>query len=192
MSLKNILEQNVAITIENVVATTSLDQNINIKKIIKPFHAKYNPDIFPGAIIRLYNPRAVMLVFKSGSIVCTGTKSEEMANKAIERFVSELNNTTMSQNVNFQNIKIVNMVASCNLNCKIHLEQAARILPRSLYEPDQFPGIIHRLSYPKTVALIFASGKLVCVGAKSTKEVYDSANTIHMQLEQMGLLISKD
>jgi len=187
----NILKQRIEINIENVVATTSLDQNINIKKIVKSFHAKYNPDKFPGAIIRLDDPRAVMLVFKSGSIVCTGTKSEEMVNKSIERFVSELNNT-ISKNTRFQNIRIANMVASCNFNCKIHLEQAARMLPRSMYEPEQFPRIIHRLSYPKTVSLIFASGKIVCVGAKSTREVYDSANTVYMQLEQMGLLMSQD
>ena len=189
MSLASILEKKVEINIENVVATTSLNQTINIKNMAKRLDAKYNPDKFPGAIVRLEHPRAVLIVFKSGSIVCTGTKSEEMAKKAISKFTSDLNHTTKMQNVTLQGIKVENIVASCNLRNRIHLEQAARILPRSMYEPEQFPGIIHRVCHPKTVLLLFASGRLVCTGAKSVQEVNGSVNTIHMELEQMGLIM---
>ncbi len=189
MSLKNMTRQNVEISIENVVATTSLNQNINIKSIVQKFSAKYNPDKFPGAVIRLTDPRSVILIFKSGSIVCTGTKSEKMAEKAIQEFVSELNHITKLENATFQELKIENIVASCNLKNKIHLEQAARTLPRSLYEPEQFPGIIHRACHPKTVILLFASGRLVCVGAKSTQDVNNSVNAIHMELEKMDLIV---
>lgn len=187
---ENILKQKIEINIENVVATTVLDQSINLKKVVRVFDVKYDPGKFPGAVIRLDHPRCVMLVFKSGSLVCTGTKSEEMAKKAVCKFISELNSIDTTKKAHFQNIKIVNMVASCDMNCRIHLEKTARILPRSLYEPDQFPAIIHRLRYPKTVALIFTSGKLVCTGSKSTQEVHNSANTVRMQLEQMGLTAS--
>lgn len=189
MSLTSILEKKVEINIENVVATTSLNQTINIKNMAKRLDAKYNPDKFPGAIVRLEHPRAVLIVFKSGSIVCTGTKSEEMAKKAISKFTSDLSHTTKMQNVTLQGIKVENIVASCNLRNRIHLEQAARILPRSMYEPEQFPGIIHRVCHPKTVLLLFASGRLVCTGAKSVQEVNGSVNTIHMELEQMGLIM---
>ena len=189
MSLKNILEKKVEINIENVVATTSLNKTINIKSVAKRLDAKYNPDKFPGAIVRLEHPKAVLIVFKSGSIVCTGTKSEEMTKKAICKFASDLSHITKLQNVKLQAIKVENIVASCNLRNKIHLEDAARILPRSLYEPEQFPGIIHRVCHPKTVLLLFASGRLVCTGAKSTQEVNDSVNAIHMELEQMDLIM---
>ena len=63
-------------------------------------------------------------------------------------------------------ITVQNIVAAINLGGKIHLEKAARTLPRSMYEPEQFPGLIHRMLDPKTVILLFASGKLVCTGAK--------------------------
>lgn len=191
MSLKNILEKKVEINIENVVATTSLNKTINIKSVAKRLDAKYNPDKFPGAIVRLEHPKAVLIVFKSGSIVCTGTKSEEMAKKAICKFASDLSCITKLQNVKLQAIKVENVVASCNLRNKIHLEDAARILPRSLYEPEQFPGIIHRVCHPKTVLLLFASGRLVCTGAKSIHEVNSSVNAIHMELEQMGLIMNE-
>jgi hypothetical protein len=41
-----------------------------------------------------------------------------------------------------------------------------------MYEPEQFPGLIHRMDDPKVVILLFASGKLVCTGAKKETEVH--------------------
>ena len=70
----------------------------------------------------------------------------------------------------------------------MNLEQAARTLPRSMYEPEQFPGLIHRMLDPKTVILIFASGKLVCVGARKEDEIHRSVNQIHNELEQKNLM----
>ncbi len=80
------------------------------------------------------------------------------------------------------------MVSAVNLGGRIHLEQAARILPRSMYEPEQFPGLVHRLIDPKTVILIFASGRLVCTGGKSTSEVFRSIHSIHTTLEEKDLI----
>ena len=40
-------------------------------------------------------------------------------------------------------------------------------------KPEEFPGLIYRMTEPKVVILMFASGKLVCTGAKTEKEVYE-------------------
>jgi transcription initiation factor TFIID TATA-box-binding protein len=42
---------------------------------------------------------------------------------------------------------------------------------------------------PKTVILLFASGKLVCVGAKNEKDVYRSVNNLHSRLEELDLML---
>ena len=86
-------------------------------------------------------------------------------------------------------IEIQNIVASANLGGKVHLEEAARTLPKSMYEPEQFPGLIHRMPDPKTVILLFASGKLVCTGAKKEADVYRSVNNLHVMLEEKGLMV---
>ena len=39
------------------------------------------------------------------------------------------------------------------------------------YEPEQFPGLIYRLDYPKVVCLIFGSGKMVITGARHKDEI---------------------
>ena len=72
---------------------------------------------------------------------------------------------------------------------KIDLEEAARKLPKSMYEPEQFPGLIHRMPDPKTVILLFASGKLVCTGAKKEAEVYRAVNNLHVMLEEKKLML---
>ena len=86
-------------------------------------------------------------------------------------------------------VTIQNIVASINLGGRIHLEQAARTLPRSMYEPEQFPGLIHRMLDPKTVILLFSSGKLVCTGAKKEEDVYRSVNNLHALLEEKKLMV---
>jgi transcription initiation factor TFIID TATA-box-binding protein len=86
-------------------------------------------------------------------------------------------------------VTVQNIVASANLGGKIHLEQAARLLPRSMYEPEQFPGLIHRMLDPKTVILLFASGKLVCTGARKESDVYRSVHNLHNTLEEKGLMM---
>lgn len=188
MSSQDLVQSNVSIHIENVVATTTLNQKIDIKKTIQKFNsAQYEPKKFPGVIIRQNSPRSVILFFESGSIVCTGAKSEEMTISAIQNFISKIRSKSKNYSQNSK-IKIENMVASCDLGDKIHLEQTARVLPRSIYEPDQFPAVIHRLSYPNTVALIFASGRMVCTGARSTREIQISTHTMLMELEKRNLI----
>lgn len=69
------------------------------------------------------------------------------------------------------------------------MEKAARTLPRSMYEPEQFPGLIHRMLDPKTVILLFSSGKLVCAGAKHEEDVYRAVNNLHTLLKEKELML---
>ena len=121
-------------------------------------------------------------------MVCTGAKSSEFAKTAIKLVVKKLKKENIKRK-NEVTVKIKNIIASIDLGATIHLEQAARSLPRSMYEPAQFPGVIHRMVDPKTVILIFASGKLVCTGGKTEKDVYRSVNNLHSMLEEKKLMI---
>ena len=189
MHLENSIHVKTEIIIENVVATAGINQEIDIRKIIKGFsEVKYNPEKFPGAIIKMESPKATILLFRTGNIVCTGTKSEEKVKEALTFFAAKLEELGVDLIHGLSKIRIENIASSCNLKNKIHLEKAAKMLPRSLYEPEQFPGIIHRMPYPKTVILLFASGKLVCTGAKVTSDVHLSVNTLRSMLEEKNLM----
>ena len=80
-----------------------------------------------------------------------------------------------------------NIVASGNLRNSVDLEAAADLLENVMYEPEQFPGLIYRMSNPKVVLLIFTSGKIVCTGAKSDKMVIEAVNKIYEMLDDFGL-----
>ncbi|MGQ0605357.1 MAG: TATA-box-binding protein [Candidatus Nitrosotenuis sp.] len=177
------------VSVENVVASASVDQKIDLIEVTKKFpDTEYHPEQFPGLVFRLKTPRTATLIFRTGKMVCTGAKSEEMAIKAVQTVVERLRKGGIKIK-NDAEIVVQNIVAAINLGGKIHLEHAARTLPRSMYEPEQFPGLIHRMLDPKTVILLFASGKLVCTGAKKESDVYRSVNNLHSLLEEKKLMI---
>ena len=65
-------------------------------------------------------------------------------------------------------IKIENIVASASIGKDIDLSVVKTALePDVTFNREQFPGLVFKLKDPKTAALIFSSGKLVCTGAKS-------------------------
>ena len=50
------------------------------------------------------------------------------------------------------------------------------------YEPEQFPGLIYRLDYPKVVCLIFGSGKMVITGARTKSDLFEAVQFIQDEL----------
>ncbi|MCI4373827.1 MAG: TATA-box-binding protein, partial [Thermoplasmata archaeon] len=87
-------------------------------------------------------------------------------------------------------IRIENVVASTSLGDELDLQSIALGLDGAEYEPEQFPGLIYRLKVPKTAILLFRSGKVVCTGAKSMKEVEDSIRTVSQQIKKGGQKIN--
>jgi transcription initiation factor TFIID TATA-box-binding protein len=176
------------INIVNVVASASLDQKIDLLAIMKVFrNVEYRPKQFPGLVFRLKKPKTATLIFSSGKMVCTGSTSEKQARSAVYKVVSELKNNGIVI-LNKPKIVIQNMVAAANLHGNIDLETAADVLENVMYEPEQFPGLIYRMQDPKTVLLLFASGKLVCTGAKNEEMVYESVGKIKEVLDDYDLL----
>ncbi|HUV33354.1 MAG TPA: TATA-box-binding protein, partial [Candidatus Desulfaltia sp.] len=141
------------IVIQNVVASATLDQKLNLLDILTIFrNVEYNPKRFPGLVFRLKRPKTATLIFSTGKMVCTGAKSEKIARSAVKKVVRELNNNGIII-LGKPKIVIQNIVASANLHGKIDLETAADIMENVMYEPEQFPGLIYRMKDPKTVLL---------------------------------------
>jgi transcription initiation factor TFIID TATA-box-binding protein len=171
------------------VASATIDQKLDLNKIQEKFpDVEYHPDVFPGAVFRIRNPKSSTLLFSTGKMVCTGSKSEELAVKAVDMVVKKLRKGGIKIKKNAV-VTVQNIVSSINLGGRVSLERVARTLPRSMYEPEQFPGVIHRMVDPKVVILIFSSGKLVCTGGKTEKDVYRSVNNLHSILEEKDLMI---
>ena len=111
----------------------------------------------------------------------------KLARSAIRRVVRELKNNGIIV-LRKPVVTVQNIVASANLQRKVDLETAADLLDDVMYEPEQFPGLICRLKKPKTVLLVFASGKVVCTGGTSDKIVDEAVRKLYEILEDYDLL----
>lgn len=176
------------IEIQNVVASVILFQRLDLTEIQKTFpEVEYKPSQFPGLVFRLQKPKTATLIFSSGKMVCTGAKSEDQSIKAVKTVVKMMRKEGFVIKEEPQ-IEIQNIVSSVDLHGRIDLERAAAELENVMYEPEQFPGLIFRMQGPKVVILMFASGKLVCTGAKFEKEVYEAVNKLKGILEEKNLV----
>ncbi|MET1101951.1 MAG: TATA-box-binding protein [Pyrodictiaceae archaeon] len=176
------------VNIENIVATVSLDQSLDLYAIERSIpNVEYNPEQFPGLVYRLDSPKVTALIFKSGKMVVTGAKSTAQLIEAVKKIIRNLRKHGI-QIYGRPKVQIQNIVASANLNICVDLERAALTLRNSMYEPEQFPGLIHRMDEPKVVLLVFSSGKMVITGAKREEEVYDAVKRIYDELYRLRAL----
>ncbi len=176
------------INIENVVASATLKQHMDLNAIVRIFPGvDYRPEQFPGLVYRLKKPKTANLIFSTGKMVCAGSKSEREARKAVLTVVEELKKGGIVI-LGRPEIEIQNIVASCGLGGHIDLEKVVYGLKKTMYEPEQFPGLIYRMDDPKVVILIFASGKLVCTGAKKEIMVHTAVNKLQQLLESKNMI----
>jgi len=87
-------------------------------------------------------------------------------------------------------IRIENVVASGKLDHELDLQFISRITPSAEYRPEVFPGLVYRLKKPKSVSLIFSSGKIVCAGAKSERQARMAINKVVEELRMKGIVIA--
>ena len=176
------------INIQNVVASANLHQNIDLESIAKTFPTvQYKPDQFPGLVYRLKKPKTAVLIFSTGKLIIAGAKSEKRVKHAVSRLVEELKTSGLVI-LGKPDVAIRNVVVSADLGHRVDLEDAANSLTGTIYEPDQFPGLIYRMKEPKAVILIFTSGKLVCAGASSEVDAKRAVSKLHEALASRGLL----
>lgn len=167
----------------------TLKQRIDLNSTVRVFPGvEYRPERFPGLVYRLRKPKTATLIFSTGKMVCTGAKSERQAQKAVLKVVDELKREGIVI-LGRSKITVQNIVASCGLGGYIDLEKVVYGLKKTMYDPEQFPGLIYRMDDPKVVILIFATGKLVCTGAKTESHVYIAVKKLQETLEAKGLIL---
>jgi len=174
------------IEIHNMVITVQFSDRIDLDKLASKLpNAEYFPDNFPGVVYRMKNPKASFLIFSSGKATCTGTASEKDAKEAIENMSKLLKD--MGIDVKIPKIEIQNIVASTNLDTRFDIDKMAFELENTEYEPETFPGLVYKMKGSVTF-LIFGTGKIVCVGARSTKDIKESFDRLVKKLREIKAL----
>jgi len=163
--------------VNNIVSTVTFDisEKIDLLKIYNNIeNTEYNPEKFPGLILRTKIPKATFLIFSSAKMILTGLKDETDAIKAVNIVTKKIEKV----GINLQNpeIKIRNLVVSGNLHNSINLNKAAIELDTTMYEPEVFPALIYYMKNPVAVFLVFSNGKFICTKIKNREELRDAVS----------------
>ena len=186
--IKEEVEEGLDYKIENVVATVVVEITEKIDlNIIARKHAdvEYNPERFPGLVMRILKPKATILIFSTGKMVVTGMRKASEAGRVVEKVLKNIRKAGIK--VSNPEITIQNIVASGDLHTNIDLNMAAIVMEYAMYEPEVFPGLIYRMQEPKTVFLIFSTGRIVCTGAKKKEIVRDAVKKLNKQVRELGV-----
>ncbi len=179
---------NFNIKIENIVATAAFGIRIPLEKIVGHVEgSEYEPEQFPGLVYRIKDPKAAMLIFSSGKVVCTGARSIADVRKAIAKVAKMIKSLKLDVPKKYK-IQIENIVASTQIPARLDLDKIAFQLENSEYEPNQFPGLVFRIKDPKAVFLLFSTGKVVCIGTRKVGDIVSAMNFLLKKLKSIGAL----
>ncbi|AFZ74374.1 TATA-box-binding protein [Natronobacterium gregoryi] len=177
------------ITIENVVASTGIGQELDLGPVAMDLEGvEYDPELFPGAVYRIDDPKAALLLFRSGKIVCTGAKSTDDMRRAVEIVFEKLRDLSIP--VEPDGVTVQNIVSSADLGHHLNLNAIAigLGLENIEYEPEQFPGLVYRIDDPDVVLLLFGSGKIVITGGEQPDDAEQAVGQVRNRLGELGLL----
>uniref|UniRef100_A0A665UKA5 TATA box binding protein like 2 n=1 Tax=Echeneis naucrates TaxID=173247 RepID=A0A665UKA5_ECHNA len=82
--------------------------------------------------------------------------------------------------------QLQNIVSTVNLGCPLDLKFIALQARNAEYNPKRFAAVIMRIREPRTTALIFSSGKMVCTGAKSEEQSRLAARKYARVVQKLG------
>ena len=160
--------------VQNIVATTSLGKEVSLTKLARSqSNTEYNPEQFPGLVLRVEKPKSAVLVFSSGNLVCTGTKSTAQVKEVIKAVIKQIAKIGVKITI-FPKITVQNIVASGSIDYNLNLNTLALQLENTEYHPEHFPGLVYKLNDPTATFLLFSNGKLVCTGTKNKQQLEES------------------
>ena len=179
------------IRVVNIVISTSLKHDIPLEKMAATLsNTEYNPEQFPGLVIRIKEPKTSALIFSSGKVVCTGARSMDKVEESISKIIKSLEKIGIKITIKPE-IKIQNIVASGSIGMDLNLNVLAMKLENTEYEPEQFPGLVYKVSVQyekrefKATFLLFSNGKVVCTGTKSEEEVHAALDQLIVNLKKV-------
>lgn len=89
----------------------------------------------------------------------------------------------------FLSLLFRNIVSTVNLGCTLDLKKIALYARNAEYNPKRFAAVIMRIRSPRTTALIFSSGKMVCTGAKSEDDSRLAARKYARIIQKLGFQV---
>jgi len=165
--------------VHNVVGTSmifcsSTPLDLNLIHSIMP-NSTFEKKKFAAVTIRMSDPNSTVLLFASGKMVLTGCRDFLTCILACHCVIDVLRRRLPGFFLEVANIQMQNIVGHVDM----HLHNQTLDLDRfyrehnieCTFQRTMFPGLVYRAVDSPVVMLIFASGRVVITGAKSTASV---------------------
>jgi len=180
--------ENFTPTIENIVSAGQVADSIDLAVLPEKLPGSSFSGKFPGAVYHMEWPRSVALVFASGKIVLTGLSDLDDIPQALRNLMDALADAGIACHACPQ-VGIKNIICSYDLGMPCNLVRIMMALmdhEMVEYEPESFPGLVCRISDPKMVFLIFASGKVIITGGKNMADINRGIGVLRTKLGIAG------
>jgi transcription initiation factor TFIID TATA-box-binding protein len=173
------------IKIVNIVVSTALEKDIPLEKMAATLpNTEYNPEQFPGLVLRIKEPKTSALIFSSGKVVCTGARTLKDVDRSIQSIIRSLKKLDIHVTIKPE-ITVQNIVAAGSIGMDLNLNVLGVKLPYTEYEPEQFPGLVHKLKGTNATFLLFSNGKIVCTGTKTETQVHEATDKLIENLQKL-------
>lgn len=173
------------VKIVNIVSSGALSVELDLERLADDIGepvAHYDPDKYPGMYLRFEKDAPLITVYRTGKFIITGADSEQESYALREQFLGLLSDMNVVEEPKDKWFSIQNYVCTAELGQNLNLNALAigLGLEKTEYEPEQFPGLIHRPEGADGVVLLFATGKVVITGCRTM----DAAENIFVNLTE--------
>jgi transcription initiation factor TFIID TATA-box-binding protein len=176
-----------SLKIENIVASGVIADSIDLQNVSEKISScELNTKRFPGAVYRIEDPKIASLIFSSGKVVLTGIRDKADLTKGLAIIMRSLKEAGVEV-LDEPRVTITNIVCSYDIGKYINLNKVVITLnlENIEYEPEQFPGLVYRITDPKIVALLFSSGKIILTGGKNMEDIKRGLDFLEQKLENI-------
>lgn len=182
-------------TLVNLVGSLRLERELDLSALsIDLDNTEYHPETYSSMIYRPFEEKSItILTPSSGRLAIVGAKSKQELIDGVEEFLSAINNLGIKINSTPEDILIQNVVVKYDFEREFDLSVVAVALDLNSveYEPEQFPGLIYRSHTGNATVLVFASGKVIIIGAKTYLKAIQACDELYKQLEGIGVELPK-
>lgn len=183
----NSKKNKVSLRIENVVASINLGCELPLEKILDKYKDIEKKKNFPGLVAKIFSPKATILIFASGKLVCTGVRLPRNIPVVVKKIIGKIEKAGIKIEKE-PIVKIENIVVRGDFHQSINLDITSLLLTSAIYEPEVFPGLIYKITDPKICFLIFSSGRIIVTGSNNEDTIKKSVKKLAITLKKNGVL----
>jgi len=178
------------VEITNIVGSGDLGVELDVGAIatdLPVLHTEYEPDNYHGLYARLVEDGPLITLYRSGKYIITGSSSFEELHETDRGILDALMRLGIIDSGVETGFTVQNVVCTGELHRSVNLNALSVGLGFESveYEPEQFPGLIHRPPHFPAVLLVFANGNVVITGSADVETAEEAFDYIQTQVNDL-------